>query len=373
MLDLQTFVIPNRTTMEEHTVVVGGGVCIGGDSTIEYGIIADGIATGEHVEIRGEVSARSEIYIDRWSEIFGAVHVDGDAHLGEFTKIHGKLVVSGDLDIGNHVSVEDGFEAKGWITIKNPISVIIFLYMYLSEMLRLGRGEEAEKMLEELFCDSLDEIDEQMMIVPAKSKITFSTIETDRPMRIGDGCRLQGNIRAESLSLGTDTTLFGGIVAGEVTVHEMSTIHGSINAKANVRIGKGSHVLGDVRARTINIHRSARVDGTMDAPRGIVIDEADDAPYDVDAGGESGTGSRDRGRSPDQSRDRERVMPEAGIASAKRKSQRTRLSRSSGSGRHNSGNKGRGSSGNNRGARGTRSGGARGRGSRSSRSGRQGA
>lgn len=355
MLDLQTFVIPNKTTMEEHTVVVGGGVYIGGDSTIEYGIIADEIATGEHVEIHGEVSARSEIYIDRWSEIFGAVHVDGDAHLGEFTKIHGKLVVSGDLDIGDHVSVEDGFEAKGWITIKNPISVIIFLYMYLSEMLRLGRGEEAEKMLEGLFCDSLDEINEQMMIVPAKSKITFSTIETDRPMRIGDDCRLQGNIRAESLSLGTDTTLFGGIVAGEVTVHEMSTIHGSINAKGDVRIGKGSHVLGDVRARMINIHRSARVDGTMNAPRGIVIDEADGAPYD--AGDESGTGSHDLGRSRDQERD----LPEAGIAHAKRKSRRTRLSSGGSRGSRSSG-KGRGSGGRDRGAR---SSGGKGRSSRS--------
>lgn len=382
--------------------MVGGGVIIGGDSTIEYGIIADEIAMGEHVEVRGEVFARSDIYIDRWSEIFGAVRVDGDAQLGEFTKIHGKLVVSGDLDIGDHVSVEDGFEAKGWITIKNPISIIIFLYMYLSEMLRLGRSEEAENMLEDLFYDNLDEINEQMMIVPAKSKITFSTIETNRPMHIGNSCRLQGNIRAESLSMGTNTTLFGGIVAGEVTIHEKSIIHGGIDARGDVRIGRGSHVLGNVNARTINIHSSARVDGTMNAPRGIVIDEADevegvggadrtdgtdDALYRISA--TSGTGDRgmDRGQNWDPNRSRD--MPDAGIASAKRKDRRARLSRSGGSDR--GGRSGRGTrSGRGSGKRGrssgisdreTRSGGDKvkitgrsvGRGSRSSRIGRRGA
>ncbi len=273
MFDLQTFVIPDNTRMEEHTIVVDGNALIGGYSSIEYGIIAREIATGEHVTVCGEVSARSDIYIDRWSDIAGTVHANGDAHLGEFVKIHGKLIVDGDLDIGDHVSIKDGFEAKGWITIRNPIPVIIFLYLYLSELLRLGKGEEVEKALEELFGDDSDEIDIQTMIVPAKSGITLSAIEVDRPAQIGNNCRLQGNIRAESLSMGSDTTLFGSIRAKDVTIQENSVIHGNIDARAHVRIGRGSHILGDIHARTINIHHSVTVDGSMDATRGIVIEE----------------------------------------------------------------------------------------------------
>lgn len=274
MFDLQTFVIPDNTKMEERTIVVDGGALIGGYSVIEYGIIARGITTGEHVKICGEVSARSDIYIDRWSDIAGAVRANGDAHLGEFVKIHGKLIVDGDLDIGDHVSIKDGFEAKGWIMIRNPIPVIIFLYLYLSELLRLGRGDEVEKALEELFGDESDEIDIRTMVVPAKSRITLSAIEVDRPAHIGNNCRLQGNIRAESLSMGSDTTLFGSIRAKDVTIQENSVIHGNIDSRAHVRIGRGSHILGDIHARTINIHHSVVVDGNMDAPRGIVIEEA---------------------------------------------------------------------------------------------------
>ncbi len=273
MFDPQTLVVPDGTRMEERTIVVDGGAIIGGGTSIEYGIIADEITIGEHVKIYGEVSARSDVYIDRRSEIGGTVRANGDAHLGEFTKIDGKLAVAGNLDIGDHVSIKDGFEARGWITIRNPIPLIIFLYLYLSEMIRSGRDEEVERALDDLFSDDSDDVDTPMMILPAKSRITLSAIETGKPAHIGDDCRLQGNIRAESVAMGSNTTLFGSIRAKDITIRENCTVHGNIDASGNVSIGSGNHVLGDLRARAINIHRSAVVDGTMDAPRGIVVEE----------------------------------------------------------------------------------------------------
>ena len=273
MFDPQTLVVPDGTRMEERTIVVDGGAIIGGGTSIEYGIIADEITIGEHVKIYGEVSARSDVYIDRRSEIGGTVRANGDAHLGEFTKIDGKLAVAGNLDIGDHVSIKDGFEARGWITIRNPIPLIIFLYLYLSELIRSGRDEEVEKALDDLFSDDSDGVDTPMMVLPAKSRITLSAIETGKPAHIGDDCRLQGNIRAESVAMGSNTTLFGSIRAKDITIRENCTVHGNIDASGNVSIGSGNHVLGDLRARAINIHRSAVVDGTMDAPRGIVVEE----------------------------------------------------------------------------------------------------
>ena len=273
MFDPQTLVVPDGTRMEERTIVVDGGAIIGGGTSIEYGIIADEITIGEHVKIYGEVSARSDVYIDRRSEIGGTVRANGDAHLGEFTKIDGKLAVAGNLDIGDHVSIKDGFEARGWITIRNPIPLIIFLYLYLSELIRSGKDEEVERALDDLFSDDSDSTDTPMMVLPAKSRITLSAIETGKPAHIGDDCRLQGNIRAESVAMGSNTTLFGSIRAKDVTIRENCTVHGNIDASGNVSIGSGNHVLGDLRARAINIHRSAVVDGTMDAPRGIVVEE----------------------------------------------------------------------------------------------------
>ncbi|MEA3282203.1 MAG: polymer-forming cytoskeletal protein [Euryarchaeota archaeon] len=273
MFDPQTLVVPDGTRMEERTIVVDGGAIIGGGTNIEYGIIADEITIGEHVMIYGEVSARSDVYIDRRSEIGGTVRANGDAHLGEFTKINGKLAVAGNLDIGDHVSIKDGFEARGWITIRNPIPLIIFLYLYLSELIRSGKDEEVERALDDLFSDDTDGVDAPMMVLPAKSRITLSAIETGKPTHIGDDCRLQGNIRAESVAMGSNTILFGSIRAKDITIRENCTVHGNIDASGNVRIGSGNHVLGDLRARAINIHRSSVVDGTMDAPRGIVVED----------------------------------------------------------------------------------------------------
>ncbi len=284
MLDPQTFVIPDNTRMEERTIVVDGGAIIGGQSNIEYGIIADNIMIGEHVNVCGEVCARSDVYIDRWSDIQGGVDADGDTHLGEFVKIHGKLAVGGDLDIGENVSINDGFEAKGWIMIKNPFPVIIFLYLYLSELLHHGTDEEAEKAIQELFADDPEQDNGiRTMVIPGGAIISLSAIETDYPAHIGDSCRLQGNIRAKSLFMGCDTTLFGSIRVKDVTIQENSTIHGNIDAKGDVCIAEGCHILGDVRARAIRIHRDATVDGVMDARGGITITETAEGGEETEA------------------------------------------------------------------------------------------
>ena len=302
MLDPQTFVIPDNTRMEERTIVVDGGAIIGGHSSIEYGIIANEIVIGEHVTVCGEVCARSDVYIDRWSDIQGGVDADGDMHLGEFVKIHGKLTVGGDLDIAENVSINDGFEAKGWIMIKNPFPVIIFLYLYLSELLHHGTDEEVEKAVQELFVDDPEQDDDiRTMVIPSGAMISLSAIETDYPVHIGDGCRLQGNIRAKSLSMGGDTTLFGSIRAKDVTIQENNIIHGNIDAKGEVCIEEGCHILGDVRARAIRIHRDATVDGIMDARGGITITETAEA--EAPAEGEELKELRELEETPDESED----------------------------------------------------------------------
>lgn len=256
--------------MEEHTIVVDGDIVVGNHSDIKYGLIANSAILGERVQVSGDVAAVSDVRIDMWSQIGGNVKTDTNAYLGEFVTINGKLIVKGDLDIGNDVKINGGFEAKGWIVIRNPVPVMVYLFLYISELLRLGKDEEVEKALDEIFEDNSEIISDAAMIVPNGSKISVDSIRVPAHAVIGNECRLVGNIRAASLEMGDDTTLYGSIrTIDDVAIGENNTIHGNLISRGNVYISKGSHILGEINADSITIHESARVDGIMRATGGI--------------------------------------------------------------------------------------------------------
>lgn len=256
--------------MEEHTIVVDGDIVIGNHSDIKYGLIANSAILGERVQVSGDVAAVSDVRIDMWSQIGGNVKTDTNAYLGEFVTIDGKLIVKGDLDIGNDVKINGGFEAKGWIVIRNPVPVMVYLFLYISELLRLGKDEEVEKALDEIFEDNSEIISDAAMIVPTGSKISIDSIRVPAHAIIGDDCRLVGNIRSTSLEMGNGTTLYGSIrTIEDVGIGENNAIHGNLISRGNVRISKGSHILGEINADSITIHESARVDGVMRATGGI--------------------------------------------------------------------------------------------------------
>ncbi len=256
--------------MEEHTIVVDGDIVVGNHSDIKYGLIANSAILGERVQVSGDVAAVSDVRIDMWSQIGGNVKTDTNAYLGEFVTINGKLIVKGDLDIGNDVKINGGFEAKGWIVIRNPVPVMVYLFLYISELLRLGKDEEVEKALDEIFEDNSEIISDAAMIVPNGSKISVDSIRVPAHAVIGNECRLVGNIRAASLEMGAGTTLYGSIrTIDDVAIGENNTIHGNLISRGNVHISKGSHILGEINADSISIHESARVDGIMRATGGI--------------------------------------------------------------------------------------------------------
>ena len=75
---LKTFTIPNNTIMEEHSIVVAGGVIIGNHSDLGFGIIADSIIAGERVKINGNVLGKEEVRIDMWSQIGSVISLFKD-------------------------------------------------------------------------------------------------------------------------------------------------------------------------------------------------------------------------------------------------------------------------------------------------------
>jgi predicted acyltransferase (DUF342 family) len=269
---LKTFIIPDNTSMEEHSIVVTGDAIIGNHSELGFGIIASSVIVGERVKINGNVTGTEEVRIDMWSQIGGNVKTKNDAYIGEFVNIDGKLIVEGDLDIGKDVKIKGGFEARGWIVVRNPIPVIIYVFLYLTELLRMGKDEEVEKAMEELFTDDEELDKDTLFVVPSGSRIDLESIRVPDKAVIGSGCRMMGNIRASSLEMMDNNTLFGSIkTENGIKVGEDNTIHGDLVTRGDVRVYRGTHILGEINGGKIYIHEEARVDGAMRAPGGVII------------------------------------------------------------------------------------------------------
>ncbi len=227
--------------------------------------------------VSGDIVASSDIRVDMWSKLGSKVEVGKNAYLGEFVTIDGKLIVIGDLDVGKEVKIKGGFEAKGWIVVRNPVPVIIFIFLYIREMMRLGKDEEIEKALEELFEDPEDsqdldgkEPDDKVMIIPAETKISPEAIEVVGEAFIGSNCFLIGTIRAQAIETGKNLTLKGSVLSeGKISIGENSIIYGNLSSKGQVNIGRNSRVFGGIKANSVLLHENAIVDGTIKAPSGV--------------------------------------------------------------------------------------------------------
>ncbi len=260
--------------MEEHSIIVDGDVLVGSYAELGYGIIAKTVVAGEHVKITGNILSENDVRIDLWSEITGDVRTKTDAYLGEFVNISGKLFAAGNLDVGNNVKINGGYEVKGWLVVRNPLPVVMFIFFYMMALLRLGNEEEVEKALEEMFSD--DAPSEKLMSIPNRTKINLEAIKTTSRAVIGSHCRLLGNVRARSASVGNHVTVFGSIrTTGSITTGTACTIHGNLDSRETVKIGRNCRVLGKVTANSVVVHETAKVDGNLMAANGVTVEKDD--------------------------------------------------------------------------------------------------
>ncbi len=263
--------IPDGTTVEERDLVTEGDIIVGGQSTVEFGVRGETVVAGERVSFGGDIEAEGDCRLDMWCTVEGNVLVGRDAYIGERTAIGGQLIVSGDLDIGDDVDIERGFEANGWIVIRNPMPTVVFFFVYLSQLLRIGEEEQAREAAEELLGDpegaDAEAKERSPLIVPRGSNVSDDAWRVSTPAVVGDGCRIHGNIRAASLDVGEDNNVFGSLRAkGDITVGEGTRIHGDVTTRrGTVRIAPGAEILGDIACDDLSLHDDAAVDGAIRA------------------------------------------------------------------------------------------------------------
>ena len=270
----KTLVIPDKTNFDEQMVTTRGDVVIGDRSLLRFGINTDGrIFVGEHSIIDGNLVSTKDVRVDIFSTIGGNIQSGGNVYLGEKTKIKGALSLKGDLDVGDSVEIEKGFEAKGWINIRNPIPVVIYIFVYLMQLLKMGRSEEIERILEELEENDGETIpiSESFLFLPSNSIISLSNSKVEGSFQIGKECKLLGNYDIKgNISIDERSEIFGTLKAiGNVNVGKKVKIHGSIISTGSINITEQVEIYGNVTGKEIFLSKNASVQGTLLGKEGI--------------------------------------------------------------------------------------------------------
>jgi len=267
-------VIPDKTCFEEQTITTTGDVVVGDRSLLSFGVSTDGrIFVGEHVIIGGFLHSTHDVRVDIFSTIGGDIQSGGNVFLGEKVKVKGKLSLKGDLDVGDSVQIEKGFEAKGWINIRSPIPVIIYIFIYLLQLLKMGRSEEIERILEELEQSDGETIpiSESFLFIPDNSLISVSNSKIEGSLSIGKECKLLGNYDVKGhISIDEKTEILGSLKAtGNVICGTRVKIHGTITSSGIVNIGDFVEIIGGISGEEITLSKTAVVQGTLLGKKGV--------------------------------------------------------------------------------------------------------
>ncbi|WP_254524689.1 polymer-forming cytoskeletal protein [Natrinema caseinilyticum] len=274
---LDSLVVPDGTEAQERDLVTDGDVLVGGRATVEFGVRGRNVLAGEASEFGGAIEADGDCRLDMWCDVTGNVLVGQDAYIGERVHIGGELKVAGDLDIGDDVEIEEGFEANGWIVIRNPMPTIVFLFVYLKHLLLIGEEDAAQRLISNLVDEADDDPEAEPLVIPRNATVGDDAWRVSTPATIGSDCRLHGNVRAETIDVGSESNIFGSLRArGDVTVGEGTRIHGDLTTRdGDVTIERDARILGDVSCADLELGPDAEIDGTIRADGEITMGTTD--------------------------------------------------------------------------------------------------
>ena len=272
--DKTTFTIPAGTRFEEHTLVAPGDIIVGDNCRLAFGLQTEGrVFVGEKAEVRGRIAAAMEVRLDHFTRVAGDV-VTHDAYLGEKVRIEGAVKAT-NLDVGDSVVITGGYDAKGWVSLRSPIPMVMYLFIYLLQLLGQGRSEEVERILAQL-----EEAGNEPIVVgqgyaylPAGSTLGLQEARIAGNLSAGPGARVLGNFDVQGWArLEKEAHLIGALRATkDIHVAEGARVEGDLEALGTLHLGPGSHVAGSIEARRVSMDPTARIEGTVQAKEGIAF------------------------------------------------------------------------------------------------------
>lgn len=272
--DKKTLVLPRGTVFEEHLIVVDGDVILGNHVVCGFGLkTPKRVFAGQGVELGGSVDADGDVRIDQSSQVQGDVRSRASVYLGERCFVQGDLEVDGDLDVGDDVRVGKSLKAKGFVQKRNPVPIVIYVFIYLLELLRLGQSAEVERILAEL--EEADDVgfavDEGFLFIPDGSKVGLQETDVKGGLEAGEDVRILGNMTVHGPAvLRAGSRVLGALKAdGDVDLGRDCEVQGEVRSQGTVRIGPGAQVLGSLHAQSVVMYPGATVDGRIHAVDGV--------------------------------------------------------------------------------------------------------
>jgi predicted acyltransferase (DUF342 family) len=268
--------IPEGTIIEEKNIRCMGDVIFSDKSQIKRGIMSEGrVFLGEFVEIEGDIIGIGDVRVDKGGKIQGNITGDADIFIGERSIIAGEVVVGKNLDIGEGVELDpNAIDSRGRINIRNPISVIVYVLLYLLELLRKNDSTEVDNFFKEI-----EEGEEEKILIsqnftyfPRGTKIG-ETIEIPGDMKIGHDCQIVGDLKIRGdLDLESEVQIFGDIeTVGGLLIGENVVINGDIRSEGDITIHHAARITGNIRGKNINTTPDTIIDGTLKGEDGIRI------------------------------------------------------------------------------------------------------
>ena len=273
---LATLIIPDNAVIEKEAIFTQSNMIIGHHASIQRRLYVGFLMTGESVIMEEEVESNGDIRADVWCRFEKNVNCGGDAYLSEFTVVNGKIVVEGDLDIGKNVKLNGGFLSKGWVVVRNQLPIMVFIFLYIRELIGIGKtNEEIDKALNELFLD--DEIDIEKLkeanisdilnhggffIIPVGAKISKGVFNIPENAVVGKNCRIDENLYCSRFEGGPDMTYVGFLRSrGDVWLAEGTKFRGEIQSSGKLIVGKNVSIIGKISAKSAVIHETSRIEG----------------------------------------------------------------------------------------------------------------
>jgi predicted acyltransferase (DUF342 family) len=235
---------------------------------------------GRGVELKGDILCSGDLRADTSTHIEGSARVGAAGYLGERCFVQGDLEVEADLDVGDDVRVGGRLQAKGWVNKRSPVPLVLYVFIYLLELMRLGHSDEVEKVLKELEAGATDAdiaVAEGFLFVPDGSTIGIQSSDIHGHLEAADEVRILGNLTVRGKAdLGKGVKVCGALRCdGDVNLGPGSEVQGDLVAGGAVSVGEGCTILGALHARSVVMFPSATVDGKIVAAEGVSFKTAE--------------------------------------------------------------------------------------------------